>query len=236
MYAKVLFDAKARRGLSSGWGFSCLLDGKILFDTGDSPDALLDNMKRLMVNIEDMEGVVISHDHWDHTGGLWEILKQKKGIKVYALESFSDEFKKAVLDAGGKLIIVKRSRKITDNIFLTGEIASQYKDEPMGEQALVVKGEKGSSVLTGCAHPGILKVLDIVKDKMKIKKMYMVFGGFHLDGLKREEVEDVISELKKMGIKKVGPSHCTGEKARRIFKGKYHTNFIPVKAGHIIQL
>ena len=236
MYAKVLFDAKARRGLSSGWGFSCLLDGKILFDTGDSADTLLENMKRLMVSINDIEGVVISHDHWDHTGGLWEILKQKKGIKVYALESFSDEFKKAVLDAGGKLVIVKRSRKITDNIFLTGEISSEYKNEPMGEQALVVKGEKGSSVLTGCAHPGILKVLDIVKDKMKIKRMYMVFGGFHLDGLKREEVEDVISGLKKMGIKKVGPSHCTGEKARRIFKGKYHTNFIPVKAGHIIQL
>ncbi len=87
-------------GLVSGHGFSCLLDGKILFDTGDAAESLLDNMKKLMVSIDDIEAVVISHDHWDHTGGLWEILKDRKGIKVYVLDSFSEELKKAVEDAG----------------------------------------------------------------------------------------------------------------------------------------
>lgn len=236
MYAKVLYDNKARRGLLSGVGFSCLLDGKVLFDTGDSAEMLLDNMKKLMVSINDIEAIVISHDHWDHTGGLWEILKNKKGIKVYLLESFSEELKKSVEESGGKLIIVKRHRKVTDNIYITGEIESEYKGEPMGEQSLVIKGEKGTSVITGCAHPGIVNVLRIIKNRMKVKDLYMVFGGFHLEGLNRDQVNDVIAGLKTMGVKKVGPSHCTGEKAKRIFKGRYHEHFVSMKAGQIIQL
>lgn len=236
MYAKVLFDNKARRGLVSGHGFSCLLDGKVLFDTGESAESLLDNMKKLMVSVSDIEAVVISHDHWDHTGGLWEILKRKKGIKVYVLESFSEDLKKAVEECGGKLVVVKRQRKVTDDIYITGEMSSEYKGEVMGEQSLVVKGEKGTSVITGCAHPGIVNVLKAVKGKMKIKDLYMVFGGFHLEGLDRDEVKGIIADLKTMGVKKVGPAHCTGDKAKRMFKGKYHEGFIPVKAGQIIQL
>lgn len=241
MYAKVLYDNKARRGLTSGWGFSCLIDGKILFDTGESASSLLDNMRKLMVSIDELEGVVISHDHWDHTGGLWEILKNKKGLKVYACDSFSEEFKQSVKESGGKLVIVKKPVEIAEGIFLTGEMESEHKGEYLGEQAMVIKGEKGVSVVTGCAHPGIVKLLSDIKGNMrlgrsKIKDMYMVFGGFHLEGLEREEINDVVSELKALGVKKAGPSHCSGDKARRIFKGKYHENFIPVKAGHIIHL
>lgn len=236
MYAKVLYDNRARRGLMSGLGFSCLLDGKILFDTGDSAELLLENMKKLMVSMDDIEAVVISHDHWDHTGGLWEILKHKKGLKVYVLESFSEELKKAVEESGGKLEVVKRQRKISDNIYITGEIESEYKGEPLGEQSLVIKGEKGTSVITGCAHPGIVNVLNIVKKKMKVDDIYMVFGGFHLDGMDRDQVGKIITNLKTMGVKKVGPSHCTGDKAKRMFKGKYHDNCVPMKAGQIIQL
>lgn len=236
MYAKVIYDNKARRGLKSGWGFSCLFDGKVLFDTGSDAVPLLENMDRLMVSVEGIESVVISHDHWDHTGGLWEILRSRKGIKVYACRSFSEEFKKGVKELGGKLCFAEKPTEVSKNIFVTGEIEGEYKGEPIGEQALVVKGQKGSSIITGCAHPGIVEVITAVKKNMGIKKVYMAFGGFHLGDSKREDISGVIESLKKMGVSKVGPSHCTGEKARRIFSGKYHENFIPVKAGHIIQL
>ena len=106
----------------------------------------------------------------------------------------------------------------------------------MSEQALVVKGAKGFSVITGCAHPGVVAIIDSVKSKLKMKNIYMTFGGFHLDGLDREGIDGVITQLKKMGVKKVGPTHCTGERAKRMFRGKYHENYIPVKAGEIIQL
>ncbi|MFH1552083.1 MAG: MBL fold metallo-hydrolase [Candidatus Omnitrophota bacterium] len=236
MYVKVLHDNKARKGLLSGRGFSCLVDGKILFDTGEAPYALVENMDRLMVSAKDLEAVVISHDHWDHTGGLWEVLKRKKGLKVYACHSFSETFKKCVKELGGKLIFVDKPVEIADNIFVTGEMEGKYKGEDISEQALVVKGDKGTSVITGCAHPGVVNVLKYVKSKLKTNKVYMVFGGFHLEGMERDQISGIISDLKKLGVVKAGPTHCSGEKARRMFSGQYHDNFVAVKAGHIIHL
>lgn len=236
MYVKVIFDEKAKRGLASGHGFSCLLGGKILVDTGEDPVSLLNNMKKLMVSAEDLESVVITHEHYDHTGGLWELLKQKKGLKVYVPESFSDTFKICVRELGGKLVFVKRRRKLSDNVFVTGPIKADYKGKVIDECSVIVKGDKGISAITGCAHPGIVDVVKSAKRTMKADKIYMVFGGFHLNGLDRDQITDIALSLKEAKVSKVGPSHCSGDKARRIFKGKYHEKCVPVKAGHIIHL
>lgn len=236
MYVKVLYDDKAKKGLLSGKGFSCLVEGKILFDTGEASQSLVENMDRMMVSAGDIEGVVISHDHWDHTGGLWELLRRKKGLKVYACSSFSDTFKKCVKELGGKLVIVDKPTEIAKNIFVTGEIKGEYKGEEITEQALMVKGDKGFSVITGCAHPGIVKVLKKAKTKLKAKKVYMVFGGFHLDGMDREKIGEIISDLKALKVERAGPTHCSGEKARRMFSGQFQERFVAVKAGHIIHL
>ena len=236
MYAKILYDDKAKRGLRSGKGFSCLIDGKILFDTGGDPETLLENMERLMVSIEDLEAVVISHDRWDHTGGLWEILKRKKGLKVYACPSFSESFKDCVKELGGNLILVDQRKKVDENIYVTGSITAKCGDKDVGEQALIVKGEKGISVINGTTHAGVIDIVRHVQKDMKIAELYMVLGGFHLDEGDREYITGIASKLESLGVKKVGPTHCTDAKARRIFTGKYHGNCIPVKAGHIIQL
>ncbi len=236
MYVKVLFDTEAKKGLLSGRGFSCLVDGRILFDAGEGSTSLVDNMDRMMVSARDLEGVVISHEHWDHTGGLWELLKRKKGLKVYACSSFSDTFKNCVKELGGELIFTDKFTEITDNIFVTGQIPGEYRDEEIAEQALVVKGDMGLSVITGCAHPGIVKILRYIKKKFRAKNLYMVFGGFHLNGMEREEIRKIIERIEKIGVSKAGPTHCSGEKARRMFGGRYLDNFIAVKAGHIIHL
>ncbi len=236
MYVKVLFDEKAKRGLLSGTGFSCLVEGKILFDTGEASTSLLENMGRMMVSPKDIEGVVISHEHWDHTGGLWELLKKKKGLKIYACPSFSDTFKNCVKELGGKLVLVKEPKEIADNIYVTGGIQGEHKGESIVEQALVVRGDKGESVITGCAHPGIVKMLRYIKKHFSIKEFYMVFGGMHLGSMDREKIGQLISDLKALGVKKAGPTHCSGDKARRMFKGRFHDSFVAVRAGYIIHL
>ncbi len=236
MYVKVLYDNRAKRGLLSGWGFSCVVDGKVLFDTGEASMSLIENMDRMMVSTQDLEAVVISHEHWDHTGGLWEILKRKEGLKVYACPSFSDTFKNCVEEVGGKLIMASGPMDIADGIITSGEMGGTYNDQYLAEQALIVKGDKGVSVITGCAHPGIMTMLKKIKEDLGISEFYMVFGGFHMSAMETGEISSLITDMKSMGVYKVGPMHCTGDKAIRVFGGQYHGNFVAVKAGHVIHL
>ena len=55
---------------------------KILFDTGQS-DILLNNARVLGINLKDTEAIVLSHGHYDHTGGLHKVLEAAPAAKVY---------------------------------------------------------------------------------------------------------------------------------------------------------
>jgi 7,8-dihydropterin-6-yl-methyl-4-(beta-D-ribofuranosyl)aminobenzene 5'-phosphate synthase len=235
MFVKVLYDYRGRRGFKIGHGFSCLVDGKVLFDAGEDAESILINASRMKVNLSKIEAVVISHDHWDHMGALWEILKKKK-LKVYACPKFSDEFKSCVKELGGKLVIADKFTKVANSIYVTGPIGAKYKGSYISEQALVVRGKKGVSVITGCAHPGITRIVKNVKRMEKAESLYLVFGGFHLVDMDREKIDKIISEFREIGVEKVGPSHCTGDKAIRIFRGRYGKNFVEARAGSVIEL
>ncbi|RLF37862.1 MAG: MBL fold hydrolase, partial [Thermoplasmata archaeon] len=69
--------------LKSDWGFSCFIEGKekILFDTGTRGDILVSNMKALNVDPREINKIVISHEHFDHNGGLGEVLKHTKDVE-----------------------------------------------------------------------------------------------------------------------------------------------------------
>src|ERR1700678_899010 len=61
------------------WGYSALVevDGhKILYDTGASPDLVLNNAKALHIDLSDVEDVVLSHNHWDKVGGLMTLRRE----------------------------------------------------------------------------------------------------------------------------------------------------------------
>jgi len=98
MEIKIVFDKEAvNKNLHIGWGLSILIDKKILFDTGERGDWLIKNMKFMGINPDDIEVIVISHDHWDHTGGLEAILKAKKSkTPVYVCKDFSEELKEMI--------------------------------------------------------------------------------------------------------------------------------------------
>jgi 7,8-dihydropterin-6-yl-methyl-4-(beta-D-ribofuranosyl)aminobenzene 5'-phosphate synthase len=61
------------------WGYSALVEvdgNKILYDTGASPDMVIKNAKALNVDLSDVEDVVLSHNHWDHVGGLMALRRE----------------------------------------------------------------------------------------------------------------------------------------------------------------
>ena len=236
MDIKVVFDSNTiDNRFSKGWGVSYLVNDKILFDTGQKGRWLVKNIKTLGVGIDKLQSVVISHDHWDHTGGLWELLKRKQ-VKVYACPHFSREFKEKVKGLKGELIEADRFVEIAKNIFVTGELPGAYNGKYMPEQALAIKTQNGITIMTGCAHPGIVKILEKVRGNFPEERFYLVFGGFHLRDKKKNTIEEVVRKFKEMNVKKVGPTHCSGKKAGGLFKKKYGKNFVIIKTGRTLKV
>jgi len=196
MKLTVLYDNEALEGFKKGWGFSCLIEQggkKILFDTGWDGRKLLYNMKKAGVRKEDLDIIVLSHDHWDHIGGLTRVLHPK--AEVYLPASFSKRLKKEISEQA-RLHEVNGPEEVLDGVHLTGELGSRIK-----EQAIAVDTGNGLLVITGCAHPGLEEIL---RAAGSFGKVTGVMGGFH--GFNRLELLD--------DLELIFPCHCTEEKVR----------------------
>ncbi|HHH79519.1 MAG TPA: MBL fold metallo-hydrolase [Thermoplasmatales archaeon] len=195
MRLTVVYDNEVYRrdaGLKSDWGFSCLIekdDEVILFDTGAKGEILLSNMRNLDIDPSRINKVVLSHEHWDHTGGL------------KALESFLGEVE--LYRLGGEapsetmhLVVVEDAQVIVDGVYTTGRLEGF-----VDEQALVLRGRKGLYVLVGCSHPGVERILDAAK---RYGEVVGLMGGFH----------DFSNLSILRGLDFISPCHCTRYKRR----------------------
>ncbi|MCP4346887.1 MAG: MBL fold metallo-hydrolase [Desulfobacterales bacterium] len=215
-------------GLEAEWGFSCIIksaEQTILFDTGRVKTILFNNINKLNVNIKEIGSIVISHNHSDHTGNLFYLLEKNNNASVYLPVSFPPKFVEKVEKTGAKVVSVSKSAEIAKNVFLTGEMGERIK-----EQALVLNTEKGLVIIVGCSHPGIVNITKKAKEILD-KKVYLVFGGFHLLDESDDEIKKVIKQLKELGVMKVGVTHCSGDKAIELFKNAYGENYIKMGVG-----
>ena len=221
------------KGLKTNWGFSCLIRGPektILFDTGRNGLLLMENMGKLGIDAQEIDAIVLSHIHGDHTGGLDAVLQQNSSITVYVLQSFPPEFTENIKEYGASVVAVSEPVSICENVYTTGEMGTRLK-----EQALIVSTEKGLIVIAGCAHPGISRMVKRAKDLYQDDILF-VMGGFHLVQTAQEDIEEIIYTFKELGVKYVGPCHCTGDTARDLFEEEYKKNFIYIGVGKIITM
>jgi 7,8-dihydropterin-6-yl-methyl-4-(beta-D-ribofuranosyl)aminobenzene 5'-phosphate synthase len=219
--------------LETAWGFSCLVEGlekTILFDTGGSSEMLLSNMRKLGLDPEDVEVIVISHIHYDHLGGLAGFLEQNHHPTVYLPKSLPKRIKNTVRDSEAKLVEVCDPVKICENTYSAGELGTWIK-----EQSLVVKTTKGLVVITGCAHPGVANVVQEAKKLLK-DDVYLVLGGFHLCWMNPLQLKGIVNGVKKEEVKMVAPCHCSGDLARSAFENVYGDNFIRVGVGKRLEI
>lgn len=219
--------------LETAWGFSCLIkkqDKTILFDSGGNGKILLSNMNKLKLDPQQVRIVVLSHIHNDHVGGLEAFLEQNSNVTIYLPHSFPDAFKDKIKKYGAKIINVNKPLRISQNVYSTGELGTEIKEE-----SLIINTEKGLIIITGCAHPGIVDIVRRAKEIMKTN-VYLVMGGFHLKGMSERQIDGIVEEFKKEGVEKVGACHCSGDLARTIFEKAYHKDFIRVGVGKIIEI
>lgn len=232
MNVKVLFNSVGLQDdLSVGWGLSLLIDHKVLFDTGEKGDLLMSNINKLRIDLSSLESVVISHDHYDHTGGLWDILAKNPQIKIYSCPRFGADFKSKTAGFSQKLIEASQFTIVAAGIYSTGEVVGKYKGKEMSEQALIIKTKKGISVITGCAHPGIIEMLERIKRQLTVTEFYAVLGGFHLKDQSNKEIELIVKKFTELKVRNVGVTHCSGTQAENMFQEVYKDHFLSMKVG-----
>lgn len=221
-----------KKGLKTAWGFSAFVtykDQNVLFDTGASGSMLLENMSKMNINPVEVQNVVLSHPHNDHIAGMQSLLFAGADPKIYLPPSFYSSLKNQY-SKQAEVIEVVPGQQIAERIYTLGEIPGSPP-----EQALVIDTPQGLVVITGCAHPGVEKMVLAAKRQFH-EQIYLVMGGFHLGGASSNEVKQIIKEFKRIGVVHVAPCHCTGDQAINQFKEAFGDDFISVGVGAVIEI
>lgn len=144
-----------------------------------------------------------------------------------------------------RFTFINDTTEILPNIFVVTNISDRYQ-KPKGnkylftnsrrgckpdrfdhELLLIIKESDGLVIFTGCAHSGVLNMVETAVELFPNTRIKAVVGGFHLVGLPifnsiggtKEEVKAVGRKLQSYPIDKLYTGHCTGMKAYRLLKG-----------------
>jgi 7,8-dihydropterin-6-yl-methyl-4-(beta-D-ribofuranosyl)aminobenzene 5'-phosphate synthase len=234
-------------------GFSVFIEtdrGNYLFDTGRG-QSIVANSLALGKDLRTVQKIFLSHGHYDHTGGLPEVLKLKGRVdvhvhpdvfidRIHVLQEEGQEkkrfvglpFKRSYLEfLGANFLINKEFAEVEKKMFLTGEVprgtafekhdlrlfaernGKLGQDVFADDQSLVIDTGNGLILILGCAHSGLVNIINHVIAKTGKEKFHAILGGTHLDFLTPAQLEETVGVLKKMNIERMGASHCTGMKA-----------------------
>jgi 7,8-dihydropterin-6-yl-methyl-4-(beta-D-ribofuranosyl)aminobenzene 5'-phosphate synthase len=131
------------------WGFSALVEAdghRVLLDTGAHPETVLQNARDLKIDLSDVKEVILTHNHWDHVGGLMTLRKEMikrnpsalsvvhvaRGIfysrptHPHGEDNQMIALKKEYEATGGKFIEHEAAAEIFPGAWLTGPVPRKY--------------------------------------------------------------------------------------------------------------
>lgn len=184
---------------------------RYLLDSGSS-DLFLDNAKQLNIDVNDVSYAILSHGHYDHSGGFMTYLKNNKKVKVVAATNFHKPYYST---SGGELHYIgvdkdlyktykKRflcmnkpflmddhvlfiphflKTKVNDKLFVK-EKGELIFDDFAHEASLVFLTAQGLVVINSCSHGGFDVILEEVHTYFPMYKIYAFIGGLHMKGKK----------------------------------------------------
>lgn len=224
---------------------------KLLVDCG-ATDMFLHNARLLGVDVGQVDTVILSHGHYDHSGGIMDFAKVNSKAPIYMRETAGEDYYhiaenlekyigidkeilklpqvvnvKELLEIDEELLlfsgITGKKYQIKGNLVLKKKVNGVYvQDEFEHEQCLVITQGEKHILLSGCAHNGILNILDRY---VEIFHAYpdIVISGFHMAqkaDYTKEDEENIRNIAKALLETKAEfyTGHCTGQKAYDIMK------------------
>lgn len=243
MRITVLFDERTeRKDLKTGFGLSLLVDDTVLFDTGSDGESLVHNIRTLNIDVYSVKNVVVSHEHWDHSGGLAEVLSILPRGRVYVCPFSSERLKRRVRDCGGVVTAPPTPGKVAGCVYSTGEIHGDYKGQPMPEQSLfVVYDNDRVALICGCAHYGIAWSIGGIRERIAefLGRQIVVdsiVGGLHLSHESDDTILRISEELYESGVRRIAPLHCSGANAREVLSRHGRLEFHDLMVGSVLEI
>lgn len=238
---------------------------RILFDTGNNPDILEQNAKAKDIDLSKLHFVVMSHRHGDHMGGMTYLLRVSPRVKIYApKEAFGvygadspstfyrrdpslppeqryydgtppDVMRFGSAWPGANFELVDENIEIAQDIHLIALVSNTPGALEMRELSLAISTPKGMTIVVGCSHPGIDKIVAVAATFNS--RIHVVAGGFHLLATSDADIEKIVVALRDtFGVEYVAPGHCTGEPAFTALKMAFGDRYLYAGLGKTLRL
>ena len=265
----ILYDAFGNdAAMKKDWGFAALVEAggkRILFDTGNNPSSFAQNVKAAGVDLKQLDFVIVSHRHLDHTAGLNHLLSVNPTVRIYApKESFgvfgsvlpnefyrkqdslprdmryydgqpADTLEFGTAWPGARFVLVDSAVEVAPGVHIISLISEATGTKELRELSLVLESPQGVVVVAGCSHPGIEAIVQAATGIDK--HVHMLFGGFHLPAATDEAIARIATALHDTyKVDRVAPGHCTGEPAFYQFKKTWKEGYVYAGVGSVIDL
>lgn len=250
---------------------------RILFDAGPS-DVVVHNLGLLGLHPRDLDAIVLSHGHYDHTGGLPSVLmmagktipvfshpgifKQRYAVTGTACRYVGIPFTREYLSCiGADFRSVDGPQELVPNLWISGPVPRETayedgddklmvldedcescipkgpfkKDALLDDMAIYIRCSKGLVVLGGCAHSGIINMVNHGLKVTSSIKVHGLLGGTHLGPTSDPQQNATLAALEWFNPDFVASNHCTGFAVMSRLSQVFGNKFIPAFCGTTLE-
>lgn len=261
-----IVDTLANPGYMPEFGLSLFIesdDSRILFDTG-AGEALVPNAVRMGLDLNSTTDIVLSHGHYDHTGGLAKLAPTSqipvyvgRGVTEWCWSLHDDGTKHRITMPPESQAVLTKCRvheidafmEIHPGMFLTGPIPREsgedcgghfFSDESCTTPDSIPEEQAlllvSGMLITGCCHAGIINTVEDCRKAYPDIDIRTIIGGLHLRHASEERLERTAAYLASLNLERLIPMHCTGENAVEYLRSRLTCEIATLPVGQSLSL